>query len=547
MSDTSLPREVTVDESTRQTPAAPAIAGTLAAGTVAADTMAAGARALKPPAAGSRAVGSPGAGSPATESPGEGSPATRQPGAGDDGPPVPPDVAARIVRAVDRSPSTVVTLVDADLSIRWISHSATWVTGTDPAARQGASSLERIHPDDVEKLLHGLDQLRAANSGLSHPAPLPEPIRYRFQRFDGRWVVMEATIFNLLNDPAVEGMLVFSRPVGGELGGIGHVIDLLVAGRPLPDVLAACAGLVPRFLGSAAVVAFVDGGHVVGAPPGSPAERLAGDPRWWRAAARGEVLSPIDFTGFPDDLAERARAEGFHSAWAQPIFEQASGDLLGCIVVWVAITVERNIAADDSLSHPERLASLVIAEDRRRRALQRQAETDPLTGLANRSALERRLDEAPGPVTIAILDLDDFKPVNDTYGHETGDAVLRVVGERLGGSVREGDLAVRVGGDEFAVVFAPGTEPAGAAVSAERVARAVEAPIGLDGGLRLSVGVSFGLATADADDVMHLADVALYDAKRARGTVGARPPGPEDDRRGTAPPAPVPPGTPPTA
>ena len=50
------------------------------------------------------------------------------------------------------------TLVDADLSIRWISHSATWVTGTDPEARQGASSLERIHPDDVEKLLHGLEQ-----------------------------------------------------------------------------------------------------------------------------------------------------------------------------------------------------------------------------------------------------------------------------------------------------------------------------------------------------------------------------------------------------
>lgn len=517
MSDTSLPRQVTVDESTTQTVPVPAVAAVPAA---------------ESPAAGTRAAGS-----------------SR---AGDDGPPVPPDVAARIVRAIDRSPSTVVTLVDADLSIRWISHSATWVTGTDPEARQGASSLERIHPDDVEKLLHGLDQLRAANSGLSHPAPLPEPIRYRFQRFDRRWVVMEATIFNLLNDPAVEGMLVFSRPVGGELGGIGHVIDLLVAGRPLPEVLAACAGLVPRFLGSAAVVAFVEGGHVVGAPPGHPAERLAGDPRWWQAAARGDVLSPIDFAGFPDDLAERARAEGFHSAWAQPIFEQASGDLLGCIVVWVAITVERNIAADDSLSHPERLASLVIAEDRRRRALQRQAETDPLTGLANRSALERRLGEAPGPVTIAILDLDDFKPVNDTHGHETGDAVLRVVGERLAASVRDGDLAVRVGGDEFAIVFAPGTEPAGAAVSAERVARAVGAPIGLDGGLLLTVGVSFGLATAGADEVMHLADVALYDAKRARDTLGARQPGDRDDGSdsGSAPPAPgapVPPGAPPTA
>src|SRR5690606_20561626 len=119
-------------------------------------------------------------------------------------------------------------------------------------------------------------------------SPLHEPIRYRFQRFDGRWAVMEATILNLLSDPVVRGMLVFSRPVGGELGGIGHVIDLLVGGSPLPDVLGACASLVPPYLGSAAVIALIDGCHVVGAPAGSPAERLAADPRWWRSAARGE-------------------------------------------------------------------------------------------------------------------------------------------------------------------------------------------------------------------------------------------------------------------
>src|SRR5690606_22211484 len=187
----------------------------------------------------------------------------------------------------------------------------------------------------------------------------------------------------------------------------------------------------------------IDGCHVVGAPAGSPAERLAADPRWWRSAARGEVLSPQDFAGFPADLAERARAEGFRSAWAQPIREPASGDVIGCIVVWVTISVERNIASDESLRHPERLASLVIGEERRRRAPERRAETAPLTGLANRSALDRRLGAAHGPVTVALLDLDDFKPVNDTHGHETGDAVLRVIGERLAASVRDGDLAVR--------------------------------------------------------------------------------------------------------
>ena len=123
------------------------------------------------------------------------------------GPPVPPEVAARIVRAVDRSPSMVVTLLNPDLSIAWVSYSATWVTGTDPDGRRGASSLERIHPDDVDSLVRGLGQLHALGDADSYLASIPQPIRYRFLRFDGRWVVMEGTVHNLLGDPDVEGML----------------------------------------------------------------------------------------------------------------------------------------------------------------------------------------------------------------------------------------------------------------------------------------------------------------------------------------------------
>jgi diguanylate cyclase (GGDEF)-like protein len=433
-----------------------------------------------------------------------------------EGPPVPPDVADRVVRAVDRSPSTVVTLVNPDLSIAWVSHSATWVTGTDPDSRRGANSLERIHPDDVDRLVHGLAQLQAVGAEDSYLGGIPQPIRYRFEQFDGRWVVMEATIHNLLGDPRVRGMLVFSRPVSGELDGVGYVIDLLVAGMPLPDVLGACAGLVPVQLGSVAVVALLPEGPVVGASLGSPAARLAADDRWWLAAAHGDDVTPRSFRGFPDDATAQARAEGFRSAWARPIRDQASGEVIGCIVMWLRINVEPNIATDEALRHTERLASLVIAEQRRSHDLRRQAVTDPLTGLANRSALERRLGEASGPVTVAILDLDGFKPVNDTYGHDTGDIVLQVVAERLRSAVRDADLAVRYGGDEFAVVFAAGTGHDDARRSAERVVRAIAEPIALEGWLRVTVGASFGIATASADAVTHLADAALYDAKRAR-------------------------------
>ena len=430
--------------------------------------------------------------------------------------PGPPEVAERIVRAVDRAPDAVVTLVNADLTIAWISHSATWVTGTDPSGRKGANSLERIHPDDVERLIHGLAQLQAAEPQDAPTVPVMEPLRYRFQRFDGRWVVMEATVHNLLDDPVVNGLLVESRPVDGGLDGVGHVVDMLVAEAPLPEVLAACARLVPGYLGSAAVVALTDEGPIIGAPPGSPAERLAADPRWWRDVLKGNVVEPLPFTELPADMAEQARSEGFVTAWVFSVTAASSTEVIGCVVVWVRIDTELNLAIDTALRQTKRLAALAIGEQRHHDELLRQAGTDPLTGLGNRSALRRRLDAGSDPVTLAVLDLDDFKPVNDTYGHHTGDVVLQAVADRLHDVVREDDLVVRFGGDEFAIVFADGTSPESAARLSERICTAIDAPITLDSGITISVRASIGLATASADKVVHEADAALYQAKRRK-------------------------------
>ena len=96
------------------------------------------------------------------------------------------------------------------------------------------------------------------------------------------------------------------------------------------------------------------------------------------------------------------------------------------------------------------------------------------------------------------------RPVHDTCGHDTGDEVLRVVAERLRSGVRDGDLAVRCGGDEFAIVFAAGTEPGDAGRSAERVARLIGEPIALSGERRVMVGASLGVATAPAGEVARL-------------------------------------------
>ena len=196
--------------------------------------------------------------------------------------------------------------------------------------------------------------------------------------------------------------------------------------------------------------------------------------------------------------------------------DQVDGQVVGCLVVWVRLTIERTIGVDEPLRHSLRLAGLVVAEERRRHALHRLAETDPLTGLANRAALDRRLARASGSVTMALVDLDNFKPVNDRYGHDTGDAVLRVVAARLRGGLRPVDLAVRFGGDEFAIVFGDGTDYEDALATARRVVRAIEAPIAAPDPVILSIGASVGVATAPAADVVHLADRALYEAKRFR-------------------------------
>jgi diguanylate cyclase (GGDEF)-like protein len=440
-------------------------------------------------------------------------------GAADDGPTdIPPEVAARLLRALDRSPSTVTTLIDATMRTRWVSRSSRWVTGVDPDRRAGRGSLERVHPDDVERILHALAQLRAARPRRTPGVPVVEPLRYRARDAGGDWYTMESLVLNLLDDPAVDGLVLVGRRAGGELDGVGHVVDLLVADAPLPEVLAACARLVPGSVGAAAVVGLVDGGPVIGAPAGGPAERLCRDDRWWQATVRdGDVRGAIDFSGFPDDLAERARAEGFSSAWVLPVSDASSGAVLGCVVVWTRIDVELNMATDHGIRQAQRLASMVIAEQRRHEALRREAITDPLTGVGNRTALQRRLDGAPGPITVALLDLDDFKPVNDRYGHTAGDQVLRIVGARLQGSVRQLDLVVRYGGDEFAVVFGDGTRAGGVGRAVGRITEAVETPIRLSSGATISVGVSVGVATGAPTEVVRLADAALYRAKKARG------------------------------
>jgi diguanylate cyclase (GGDEF)-like protein len=154
---------------------------------------------------------------------------------------------------------------------------------------------------------------------------------------------------------------------------------------------------------------------------------------------------------------------------------------------------------------------------------------DPLTGLPNRLALEERLEAAlalPTQARVALhyVDLDNFKPVNDRHGHPVGDQLLKAVAKRLSGVLREGDIAARVGGDEFVIIQSDVAEPGEALALGARVVEALAAPFRIDE-QTLNIGASVGVALvadhgADAAVLSAAADAALYQAKAAgRGAV----------------------------
>ncbi len=159
---------------------------------------------------------------------------------------------------------------------------------------------------------------------------------------------------------------------------------------------------------------------------------------------------------------------------------------------------------------------------------------DPLTGLRDRRFLMQRLaallrGERSGDHRFAVLfvDLDNFKLVNDAHGHLVGDRVLREVGRRLTGCVRDGDHVVRFGGDEFVVLIAGAAGGRDVEPIVNRIHTALEKPVALaNGEFRLSLSIGAAIATPDhrsPEDLLGDADRAMYAAKRARNAGSSLP------------------------
>ena len=252
----------------------------------------------------------------------------------------------------------------------------------------------------------------------------------------------------------------------------------------------------------------------------------------------GEVLAtgqPVMTSAYDDEmmLPGNVMLPGVRSGVGVPM--RWNGELRGAL--WVGILERREITRDE-LGVLEAIADLAVVACHNAEAyddVRTAASTDALTGLLNHGAMQVRVREeiaraarSGEPLSCVLIDLDDFKRVNDELGHPAGDALLRRVADALRAEVRPYDQAARYGGDEFVLVL-PGTEEAVARAVAERVRNRVRTGAAESIG-NCSIGVSSWESPMSADDLLAAADRALLLAKRTgKGRVAVANPDAEEE------------------
>jgi diguanylate cyclase (GGDEF)-like protein len=229
-------------------------------------------------------------------------------------------------------------------------------------------------------------------------------------------------------------------------------------------------------------------------------------------AAEAAPLNTGDATNDPRFVPRPGMSSGFQSFLGVPLMDGAS-----CIGVLSAIHALPNyfeVEQEELLTLLAGMSAPYLQIAR----LRRLAEVDPLTGALNRRGLEELLPELPDDaiVSVAIVDLDHFKQVNDAHGHAAGDEALRAVSHLLGSVVRRGDAVVRLGGEEFVLMLTGATAEAAARV-AERARQAVEAHGIVIDGKKVPLTVSIGVAERRRGEarpaLLQRADAAMYRAK----------------------------------
>jgi diguanylate cyclase (GGDEF)-like protein/PAS domain S-box-containing protein len=441
-------------------------------------------------------------------------PAAGDPEGGRDGGPVAIGSPEMFRAIIDASVSPYV-VVGPDGRVAWVSPQVQHLLGETPETFVGRHMLETIAPESHEAAISAFTGFM----GDSHPGPwIGPPMLLELLTADGSRVTCEVSAAR--GGPyGIDGVILQVRRWRGTVLLYGAV-DALASGAPLPDVLARLIDLIEHDSpGSvASVVSGWDGSGwstMVHSPAlGEDAAALLGDAAaLHRAVERGQVTGT---SGLDPTVGEACRSRGLEGAWLIPVRVRDERDPSVGLLVWRTVPGDPQPHLLTTIERVGRLVGLAIESHQNRTSWRRAALTDELTGLGSRSALEEHLDDpalAGTARSVLFCDLDGFKDVNDELGHEVGDQVLQVVAERLRGALRPEDVAIRWGGDEFAIVCTGLLDPA---ALAERIIERVNEPI-VVGPHRLRLGISIGVAWSTSatpvEDLLRRGDDALRDAK----------------------------------
>jgi diguanylate cyclase (GGDEF)-like protein len=383
---------------------------------------------------------------------------------------------ARIVGRVDRDGAAIDWTSLADEGSALVGDRAAFAL-FDAAGSVSLGAADAVTGADRHALFDGVGLGGAGPSLLAGKGRLV--LARTFADRDGRALGVAAAVV----DPST---LIVEAPDGAGIA----LVD--PAGRPLAEA-GALRGAIGRILPLPE--------RLRGADPTRPAA-LGGDQPGYAAEIAN---SPLSIVATPPDVDRDPRIVRWRAECV------AAAGILSLLILAMAY-------------------ALALRASRFEACVAEQARRDPLTGLANRTAIHERLDQAfaspngDRAIALLVIDLDRFKYINDTHGHPLGDELLRVVAQRLCALAGADDLVARLGGDEFAVVQMVAGYGDEAGVLALRICRELAAPYEL-GSIHASVGASIGVAFATRDamatsELLKAADMALYAAKaQGRGSV----------------------------
>ena len=432
------------------------------------------------------------------------------------------DDPALLVRILDASPY-LTFLLDPVGQIIWTNDAVERTFGYRPDEAIGTNILDHIDASwDPGALGSIADSLSADGLRL--------PTVFQGIRKDGSNVIVEAWSNAQLNDPVLNGLVVCVRRWDERIL-IDRAFESLAAGEALEHTLRLLVQVMASETLEAHGAVLYDRGrdgfdqHVShpDLQAGLKAPGAGGDRSPWEEARRSGEPFAVPVDDLPEPIRTHAEGAGHDMCWVWPVTGDAGG-VEACLVAWRSGSeVTPDFTRVRLLESLVRLARLAFERDRTHARLEHAATHDPLTHLANRArfydTLEQATGDGTGRVGVLYLDLDGFKPVNDTLGHGAGDEVLVAVARRLDAAVRDGDLVARLGGDEFAVLCPTLTGTGELEVLAQRLVDVVALPFEVRGEqvtLGVSIGASIGTSgTVDGDGLVEAADRALYRVKRA--------------------------------